>query len=55
MMFLLCYTHVRRDSSEQLSTTANGVDPFPCPLDTLDASITKVELASLCLMTKIGS
>ena len=54
-MFLLCYTQVRGDSSEQLSSTANGVDPFPWPLDTLDASATKVELACICLMTKIGS
>ena len=47
LTFPLCYLQVRRDFSEQVSTRANGVDPFPWPLNTLDT--TNSNMVFVCL------
>ena len=47
LTFPLCYLQVRRDLSEQVSTRANGVDPFPWPLNTLDT--TNSDMVFVCL------
>lgn len=47
LMFPLCYLQVRRDFSELVSTKANGMDPFPWPLNTLDT--TNLNMVFVCL------